>query len=137
MCTILFMIAIVSVLLLSAAAFSADEIDKCASAVDHFSQRQCLELTALLANNEMMKAENKVLGALQRWDQDHYWRDKALERFKHAATAFRDYREQLCNFEASIAAGGNAAGDLRLECIYRLAKERAKLLLEQEKNIKE
>ena len=130
-------LAVGSMLLISINAFSADEIDKCASAVDHVAMRKCLEDAAALAKNELTKTETKLMASLNNWDQDQHWREKAIADFKDATTAFRAYQKKLCDFEASTAAGGNSAGDLRLECIYRLAKERTNLLLEQEKHLKD
>lgn len=115
----------------------AEEIVKCASAVDHATMRKCLEDAATLANNNLKKTETKLIASLESWDQDQNWKDKAIARLKDASTAFRSYQNKQCDFEASTAAGGNAAGDLRAECIYRLAAERTKFLLEQEKNLKD
>ena len=121
----------------STAVFGADEIDKCASSVDHATMRKCLEDAAKSANDELTSTENKLIASLKGWDQDKIWQDKAIERLKGASSEFRKYQKQQCDFEASTAAGGNAAGDLRADCIYRLAKERSKRLLEQEKNLKD
>ncbi len=126
-----------SMFLISINAFSADEIDKCASAVDHVTMRKCLEDAATFANNDLKKVETKLIASLESWDQDQNWKDEAITRLKDASTAFRSYQKNQCDFEASTAAGGNAAGDLRAECIYRLATERTKILLEQEKNLKD
>ena len=126
-----------SMILYSTTAFSSDEINKCASSVDHATMRKCLEDSAKRANDELMSIEKKLIVSLKGWDQDEIWQDKAIRRLNAAANAFRAYQKQQCEFEASVAAGGNAAGDLRAECIYRLAKDRSKLLLEQEKNLKD
>jgi uncharacterized protein YecT (DUF1311 family) len=131
------MLAAISVMALSTNAFGIDEIDKCASEVDHAVMRKCLEDAATRVSNELIKTENKMVATLQSCDEDQQWRDKAIERFKIATKAFRTYQKEQCDFESSTAAGGNAAGDLRAECIYRLAKERTKFLLEQEKNLKQ
>lgn len=130
------MLAFCAMLLISINAFSADEIDKCASAVDHATMRKCLGDAVTLANKELTNAETKLMAYLRHWDQDQLWIDKAIEDFKGSTTAFRTYQKKQCDFEASTAAGGNSAGDLRLECIYRLAQERTKLILEQEKHLK-
>jgi uncharacterized protein YecT (DUF1311 family) len=130
------MLVVFSLLLICSDAFCMDETDKCgASTVDHVGMRKCLQQAAKAANNELIKAENKLISLLHSWDQDQNWRDMAIERFKLAATAFRRYQKQQCDFEGSRAAGGNGAGDMRLACIYRLAKERTKLLLKQQKSL--
>jgi len=134
---ILIMLAFVSILITSSQSYGMDETDKCASSVDHVAMRKCLDDAATLANNELLKAEGKMMVALQGWDEDQHWRDKAIEDFKRASHAFREYQKQQCDFEASTAAGGNAAGDLRLECILRLSKERTTLLLKQANNLKD
>ena len=126
-----------SMLLISTYAFSADKIDKCATSVDHTTMRKCLEDAAKFANSDLTKAETKLTNSLQRWDEDHYWRHTALESFKSTAAAFQEYQKMQCDFEAATAAGGNSAGDLRLECIYRLAQERLKLLVELKKHFKD
>lgn len=131
------MIAIGLMFLIPINAFATDEIDKCASAVDHVSMRKCLEDAATRVNNELTKTENRLIASLESWDQDQNWKDKAIVGFKDASAAFRSFQKKQCDFEASTAAGGNAAGDLRLECIYRMAKDRVKLLVEQEMRLKD
>jgi len=131
------MFAIGIMLLIAISAVSADEIDKCTSGIDHVPMRKCLDDAAKLVNNELTKTETKLITSLKSWDQDQDWRDKAIADFKDATNAFRSYQKKQCDFEASTAAGGNSAGDLRLECIYRMTKERTKLLLEQEKHLKD
>lgn len=53
--------------------------------------RKCLEDATTLANNELTKAETKLMASLERWDEDQYWKDRAMAGFKDASPAFRSY----------------------------------------------
>jgi predicted outer membrane protein len=49
-------------------------------------------------------------------DEDASMKQRALEALQASADSFRRYRSKQCEFEASTAAGGNSAGDLRALC---------------------
>jgi len=106
----------------------AAEIDKCSPSVDHASERECLERVARLANEELLAAEARLLAAIKQWDEDKEWKDKAIDQLELSVAAFREYQMAVCNFDASLAAGGNEAGDMRAECMYRLATQRTRML---------
>jgi hypothetical protein len=51
-------------------------------------------------------------------------KNRILKNFDAATEQFKRYRTAQCEFEASSAAGGNGADDIRLQCEVRLNRER-------------
>ena len=55
-------------------------------------------------------------------NEDQLAKKRALAALDSAAVRFRQFKAAQCEFEASTAAGGNGAGDLRALCDIALDK---------------
>lgn len=104
----------------------AEDVDvmKCVNTDSHAEQRECLNA---LAKNTEIKLKHQEENAIQRianWDEGENYRTASLALFKKSIEAFRKYRETRCDFMHSLAAGGNGAGDMQLECVVELTKQR-------------
>jgi hypothetical protein len=120
-------------LLCSAQIASTDTPDPCANPMDHVTERECAEKRVSEAMELVVRAEQRVRVAIQRWGEDKYWKDASLAAFERSVKAFRAYQTDICDVDSSAAAGGNGAGDMHLDCEKTLADERVKYLAEQEK----
>ena len=109
---------------------SAKDMATCQSAPDHALQRQCMSRVVEETMKEVAIAEQRVRQAIAKWDEDREWKGRSLGLFEKAIRSFREFQSSSCDAEASAAAGGNAAGDLRLGCEYRLAVLRLRELAE-------
>jgi len=96
-----------------------------------YRSRQCLEQVFKQADADLYDAEKKLRQALTKWQEDKPFKERALARFDKAVKSFRLYRYDACEFDASAAAGGNGAGDMRLECAIRLTNERLEIFKEK------
>jgi len=103
---------------LVSAAHAAD----CASASSHANQRACLERAAEKSAAAVDATEAAVRKRIAAWDEDAQFKQQSLSAFEDAAARFRQYESSQCEFEASSAAGGNGAGDIRLQCKLRLER---------------
>jgi uncharacterized protein YecT (DUF1311 family) len=122
------------VLAMSSAASSdvrAADAQDCSRFVDEVTARRCAERAAQVAQEELRQAEDSVRIRIKQWDEDQNWKQRAIQQFERSVAAFRDFQTAACDFDASAAAGGNAAGQMRNVCLTRLAKERIRTLTEQ------
>ncbi len=107
------------------------DASRCAEAADHVTQRECLEQVFKQADADLYQAEKMLRLALTTWKEEKSFKLRTLARFDKAVKSFRLYRHDACEFDASAAAGGNGAGDLRLDCAIRLTNERLEILKDQ------
>ena len=116
-------IVLVTCVLISAEAFAAEpslpDASACAEQEPHAAQRACLEQRARARQERIALAERHVREAITRWDQEQQYRDRSATLLDASRRAYLAQRSAACEVEASTAAGGNSAGDLRLQCQER------------------
>jgi hypothetical protein len=97
----------------SVAALSAPT---CGDAPDHASERACWVKAARNSNARVRAAQELQRHRIKSSDLEAAFKSRALALFNMAATTFAQYRQAQCEYEASAAAGGNGADDMRLSC---------------------
>lgn len=98
--------------------------EQCFNLPSHAEARACLESRESESSAVIGRTENAFRAALASWDQEAPFRTRARANFDASAEAFRRYRAAHCELRASLAAGGNAAGDRRLLCAIELNEQR-------------
>lgn len=104
---------------LAAAAEPLPDAASCSAEVGHADQRACLEHKAHARQERIALAERRVRETIAHWDQEQIYRDRSVSLLNASRRAYLAQRKATCEVEASSAAGGNAAGDLRLQCQER------------------
>lgn len=115
-------------LLCSAFAGPAYATTGCGREKDHVSYRECLEKKASHSRVELEHALALLAKRIDTWDEELEYRQRARAHLKQSFGLFQRFRESQCGFEASLAAGGNGAGDMRLHCEANLNNQFAKSL---------
>ena len=101
---------------------------ECSDGRSHVEMRACLQAKAQTSAGELRKAEDEMRRSLMAWREEPIHVKRSLSEFEASLKQFSRYRQQHCELVASLAAGGNGQGDLRLSCIYELnAKRMAQL----------
>ncbi len=98
----------------------AQSIDRCNSERVHAAQRACLSREALRYNDAVLAAQAVVRKRITAWDEDAGYKARSLKLFSATTRQYQRYRSSQCEFDASAAAGGNGAGDMRLTCQIEL-----------------
>lgn len=96
----------------------------------HAEARACLQSKADSSIVELHRVEEGMIKALATRDEERNDKKRNLALFDSTVKQFVRYRAQYCEFLASIAAGGNSAGDIRLSCFYELNQLRIAEILE-------
>jgi uncharacterized protein YecT (DUF1311 family) len=99
--------------------------EDCSTVVGHAAERACLEHLAAKTDAQLQALEKRVAARIALWDQEPVYIHGQQARLKADERAYRDYREAACEFDADAAAGGNGAGDTRLQC--RIDLDRARI----------
>lgn len=99
---------------------SAAATNVCTVEPDHASERACLERQAVQSNARVTAAQAEMIKRIQAWDEDQSYKAETLRLFRTSIGQYFEYRTARCDFETSIAAGGNGAGDMALECQLEL-----------------
>jgi uncharacterized protein YecT (DUF1311 family) len=98
----------------------ASEIDSvfkiCASEDSHADMRACLEKRASESDAALISAEKTLLENISKRHEDIDYIQAMKAAFQLSRKSYKDYRDKQCEMYASMAAGGNAAGDLRFAC---------------------
>jgi uncharacterized protein YecT (DUF1311 family) len=97
---------------------------ECSGKGSHVEMRACLKTKADESANELRKAEDEMRKTLAKWDQEPGYIRRSTTEFEASVQQFGHYRTHQCEFVASLAAGGNSQGDLRLSCIDELNEKR-------------
>lgn len=97
----------------------------CAAADDHASQRACLERLAAETDARLQAMEKRVSSRIALWGEAPVYIHGQQARFTAEKRTYRAYRDAACAFDADAAAGGNGAGDMRLQC--RIDLDRARM----------
>lgn len=104
---------------------SAFATEECAKAYSHVEQRHCLEVLAQKAETEVKNSQAQVLKRIENWDEDKNYKQESRKLLRESLARFKAFKRSQCELEASSAAGGNGAGDMRLDCQIRLDREYA------------
>ena len=109
-----------SMMLIACPAVAQDSLPpdaaSCMAMAGHADQRECLEARAKIRDEQIATYEHHIQVAIQHWDEDYDYRAKTRLFFDSARQAWSSSRSATCELVASTAAGGNGAGDLRLQC---------------------
>jgi uncharacterized protein YecT (DUF1311 family) len=97
--------------------------DECAKALSHVAQRECLEALAQRSEAKVRSAQAIVLKRIDNWDEDENYKWESRKLIQESGVRFKAFKTSQCELEASSAAGGNGAGDLRLDCQIRLDRQ--------------
>ena len=115
---------VLSFFLLSAASAlaqsSAPGEKQCFRKPSHVEARACLEEQAKQSAMSVKQAESNVRSSLAKWDQEPSYKSRSTSELEAASLQFVRFRDSQCAFHASMAAGGNGAGDRRLLCEIEL-----------------
>lgn len=90
----------------------------------------CLKRKAKDSQEELTKAEKKMVDALSKWDEDDHSTSEAQAELVASNEEFAKYREAQCRFAASLRGGGasDAREMGRLACVAELNNRRARQL---------
>lgn len=88
--------------------------------ISHAEYRMCLDQASKRSIAEIGAAEAQLRQRIADSDDESEYKQTSLSLLQTSASEFRRYRSSQCDFEASTAAGGNGAGDIRLECQVEL-----------------
>lgn len=109
--------------------------DECFSLGGHADARACLEHRAHQSRLAREQAETSFRDTLSRWDEEPQYKSVAARRLRESIANFLGYERSQCELQASLAAGGNGAGDRRLLCVIELNETRAASLREAEASL--
>jgi hypothetical protein len=82
----------------------------------HAEERACWIKAAEQSSADVQAAQKLHRERIKRWSEDAAYMERSLMLFDESTQQFSRYRQSQCEFEASAAAGGNSAGDIRLKC---------------------
>ena len=100
-------------------------------ASSHASERACWIKAVEKSNALVHSAQESLRKRIKSWDEDAEYIERTLVLFDESTKRFSRYRQSQCEFEASSAAGGNGAGDMRLSCQIALDESYLRSLNEQ------
>jgi uncharacterized protein YecT (DUF1311 family) len=120
--------SILFTLLCSAFAGPAYAASNCGTEKSHAGYRACLEGKASESRIKLEQALTLLAKRIDNWDEELDYRQRARAHLQQSFELFQRFRESQCEFEASLAAGGNGAGDMRLHCEADLNNQYGKSL---------
>lgn len=93
--------------------------------------RQCLMRKSRDSTTALKRAEDQMLAAISKWDEDERYVTPAKADLAASRRAFDQYRQAQCAFASSLGGGaiGNALELRRLACVLALNNDRAALLV--------
>lgn len=107
-----------------AQACAAAPAEACGRKRSHAEERSCYAELARSSGAELDRAERALVRQVERWDEEAGYRQRTKSLLLASFDRFRAFRAAQCEAEASLAAGGNGAGDMRLSCMARLNRSR-------------
>jgi uncharacterized protein YecT (DUF1311 family) len=125
---LLIILALAGVPSLAHAQRSATADERCGQLASHIETRDCLEQMEALSRRTLGEAQKELASNLQRWNQEPEYRKASTDALRLANASFEQFRDAQCDYVASLAAGGNAAGDRRYLCQIELNDQRARHL---------
>ncbi|WP_161780281.1 lysozyme inhibitor LprI family protein [Ferriphaselus sp. R-1] len=116
---------------LVAAGLSSNVLADCEwrEGISHSEYRQCLVAEAQWSVAKLDQAEKTLQLRISTAGEEESFTRRAIELLDASMDSFRKFRVSFCEFEASTAAGGSAAGDLRLRCEIKLNQDFARRLI--------
>jgi uncharacterized protein YecT (DUF1311 family) len=112
-------------------AASAYANSDCSTAESHADQRECLGRAASASRAELETVRASLVKRIKSWDEEPVYKQRALALLKQSFVRFERFRNSECEYEAAAAAGGNGAGDMRLQCQVDLNRHYAESLRKQ------
>ena len=103
---------------------SQKAIRVCNGIKSHVEERACLTKLAEKSNLGLKVAENDLLSKIALWNEDADYKTQTRVQFIRATKVFAKFLAEQCRFEASLAAGGNGAEDMRLACLIENSNKR-------------
>jgi uncharacterized protein YecT (DUF1311 family) len=103
----------------------------CSTTENHADQRKFLERAASATRSKLEKVQALLIERIQAWDEAPNYRQREVKLLKQSFTRFVEFRDTECEYEAAAAAGGNGAGDMRLQCQIDLNRQHAESLRKQ------
>lgn len=97
---------------------------QCYKLLSQVDARTCLEAKSKESASEVKKVEASLHSALEKWDTESEFKNLSITQLDESKLKYLDYRESQCEFQASLAAGGNAASDRRFLCYINLDENR-------------
>lgn len=94
----------------------------------HAEARACLERTVAKSESDLQRMEARLVARIALWDAEPPDVRHSLRLFDADRKTYRAYRAAQCELQASAAAGGNGAGDLRAMCVIEQDRARMALL---------
>lgn len=116
-------------------ALAASDISRCSVAGSHAGQRACLVSMFEKVEAQLSQMESDALKRINQWDEDLSYRRESKDALIRSNAAFRQYRRAQCGLVHSLAAGGNGAGDMQLDCSIELTDQRIKQLKDHVLNL--
>jgi len=105
-------------------ACAAVPAEECGRKPSHVEERACYLELARSSGAELDRVQRELAGQVERWDQEADDRQRTKSLLLASFERFKAFRAAQCEAEASLAAGGNGAGDMRLSCVARLNRSR-------------
>lgn len=105
-------------------ACAAAPSDACGHKSSHAEERACYTELARSSGAELDRVEREIVGQVERWDQEAGDQQRTKSLLLASYERFKAFRTAQCEVEASLAAGGNGADDMRLSCVARLNRSR-------------
>jgi len=105
-------------------ACAAVPAEECGRKPSHAEERGCHVELARSSTAELGGVERELAGQVEQWDQEAEYKQRTRSLLLASFERFKSFRDAQCEAEASLAAGGNAARDLRLSCVTRLNRRR-------------
>jgi len=103
---------------------SANAETACLGLLGHADARSCLIAEAAKSDSRLQGAERDLRQAVKNWQEDESYKRTALAAQMRAHAEFLRARSAQCEFQATLAAGGNGADDRRLLCWIELNDRR-------------
>lgn len=79
---------------------------KCSNTISHVEQRSCLEAQFREAEKRLALTEQRTMAEIAAWDEDTGYRSASRKALLASNRAFRKYRANQCEYEWTLAAGG-------------------------------
>jgi uncharacterized protein YecT (DUF1311 family) len=102
--------------------------ESCFASGGQADARECLQSRLAESEKTLASAETGVLTAIEKWDEDTTARSRSKSAFRASAKAFRRYRTEQCELQASFASGGSGTTHRRILCALELNEQRIKYL---------
>ena len=123
--------AVALVVLFSLAGLASAAPDCGGRSSSHAGERACWIKAAEKSDLLVRSAQESLRKRIKSWDENAEYIERTLVLFDESTKRFSRYRQSQCEFEASAAAGGNGAGDMRLSCQIALDETYLRSLHEQ------